>query len=161
MRKLSALIIIIIVSSLIFVSVKADYLIPNVPYISQGTKPYCANACETMVLNYYGCNVTLDEVVNKTFNTASQSTYPTNMKSYAISLNFSAISYSSSTINDVRVLIDQNKPVIIFQRSGSAPTDYTRYHCTLAVGYTDSLIILNDPGRYEHYNLTYYQFILR
>jgi len=40
-----------------------SHLIEDVPYVSQETDFYCTYACPTMILNYYGCNTSLHEVL--------------------------------------------------------------------------------------------------
>jgi len=103
----------------------------NVPFVKQ--KPwYCSEASASMVLKYYGYNITQDEVHNAGYD---------RFENILPFLNkFIKCKYAILTLNDLKREIDEGKPIIIRILIG----EYL--HTVVVVGYNDDNFYIHDPA---------------
>ena len=103
----------------------------NVPFVRQ--KPwFCSEASASMVLRFYGFNVTQDDV-SKAGYTCFEDMLP-------FLRRYLQCEYAILTLDDLRREIDLGRPVII----RILPGQYL--HTVVVVGYNDNYFYLHDPA---------------
>lgn len=104
----------------------------NVPFVKQ--KPwYCSEASASMVLKYYGYNISQDDVHNAGYE---------NFETMLPFLNkYIKCKYATLTPQDLKKQIDQGKPVIIRIVIG----EYL--HTVVVVGYKENYFYIHDPAK--------------
>lgn len=115
----------------------------NLTYINQGDEPYCGSACLTMVLNYWGYNVSLQTVTNAVFNTTGNNmTMVSTILSYGA--NYPNLTFSSFTgnITLLQNYIDWGIPVIVCQ---NMTAQIPEWHFRIVVGYNTEGFVVIDP----------------
>lgn len=122
-----------------------------VPYVNQTDKPYCGPASLTMVLRYWGYNVSLQDVANAVYNSSISGTTTGAMLSYGS--NFSNLTFSqgfgflpqgvdNSAISSLQSCINAGVPVIVEQNFTLSSNSM---HFRVVIGYTNDSIIVQDP----------------
>lgn len=132
------------------------FYIFNVPYVHQADTYWCGPASLTMSLNYWGANVTQEEVAAEIYNPATNITEISKMKAYPQKLEFRTEELVGS-INHLKVWISRGCPLIVLQRF-SLQNTYGHYR--VVVGYNDEeeLVATFDPILGSNYNITYTEF---
>ena len=127
----------------------------TVPFVSQGSEPICLPAALTMVLNYWGKEVSLEHLVREVGD------YPfidlKKIRQIVDSYNLSYMWNYGWTVGDIMDYVDEGVPVIVehwfseAQRTG---------HARVVVGYDDAnkTIITHDPAVGSFYEIPYERF---
>jgi predicted double-glycine peptidase len=127
----------------------------NVTYINQGNGNYCGPACLTMVLNYWGYNVSLQNMIKAVFNTTGNNmTMISTIVTYGT--NFPNLTFSSFTGNILMLqnYIDSGIPVIVTQ---NMTVQNPIWHFRVVVGYNNQGFVVDDPY-YGQCLITYSNF---
>lgn len=107
-------------------------IIANVPFIRQ--KPdYCGPASLAMVFNFYGRDVTQDEIAGDIFSPELKGTLSIAMTVYAFQKGFDVEAYSGG-VADLRAKIKTGAPVIVSHRENRLDT---RVHYLVVWGFDD------------------------
>ncbi|MEN6415867.1 MAG: C39 family peptidase [Armatimonadota bacterium] len=114
---------------------------------------YCGPACLTSVLQYYGSDLTQEEIGKDTYDPVSGATNGADMLFYARLKGFAAYSWNSS-IADVKSKIASGVPVIALQQNSRIDTSG---HYRVLTGYDDqaSRFTVVDPYYDDITQLTY------
>ena len=132
------------------------HYIPGVPYVMQEDPYWCGPACLTMVLRYWGVNITQKEIAAEIYDPVTHLTYISDMEEYPRRFNFTVESMFSD-IDELKELIKNGYPVIVLQKYSL--TD-TYGHFRVVLGYNDrtKIIMTNDPLRHANYTIEYSVF---
>lgn len=110
----------------------AKAVIANVPFIKQ--KPdYCGPASLAMIFNFYGLNVSQDDIAREIFSTELKGTLSLEMVSYAFKKGFDADVYNGS-MADLRAKLEAGFPLIV---SHKAEKNDKRIHYLVVFGFDD------------------------
>ncbi|MBI5328924.1 MAG: C39 family peptidase [Deltaproteobacteria bacterium] len=110
----------------------AKAVIANVPFIKQ--KPdYCGPASLAMIFNFYGLNVSQDEIAHEIFSPEIKGTLSLEMVSYAYKKGFEADIYNGS-MADLRAKLEAGFPLIV---SHKAEKNDKRVHYLVVFGFDD------------------------
>ena len=149
------LIIMLITSQQAISKTYGKYIISNVPYIRQ--KPHwCGPAALAMVLNYWGLNISQDEIAAEIYRPDKKLTYISDMVKYPQSLGFYSKAFTGS-IDILKSYIIADIPVIVLQKfSTIIPTGHYR----VVIGFDDheQLLYVLDPTVGE-YAIPYNEFV--
>jgi len=144
------------------VSVPKDYLIGNVPLIRQGIAE-CGPTSLSMVLNYYGIKKTKDDLKEDLNFSPKRGISPVSMVSFPFNkYDFKGEIILNGTLEDVRSLVSQNKPVIVRQYANMNNKLYTKIgHYRVVVGYNDEkqIMYVNDPDQPDIFPISYRDFL--
>ena len=111
----------------------AKAVIANVPFIEQ--KPdYCGPASLAMIFNFYGLNVSQDEIASEIFSPELKGTLSLEMVSYAFKKGFDADVYNGS-MADLRSKLEAGFPLIV---SHKAEKNDKRVHYLVVFGFDDA-----------------------
>jgi hypothetical protein len=148
MKHILKIIIIILITLSLLVTVEANSegFVENVPYISQGSLPWCGIASLNMVLNYYGANLTLNQIALYVHNNGTDGTYYFEMLSIPKTLGFNSTRLNG-TIPLLHDYIDRGFPLIVVQDYSS---DIREGHARVVVGYDELGIFCYDPAIESH-----------
>ena len=142
-------IIILVVSSFNFLpsGLEAVTTLPantlNVSYINQGDEPYCGPACLSMVLDFYGCNVSFQAVTNSVFNTTGNNmTMMQTVVDYGVNYPNLVFHPFTGSIPIVQNYISSGIPVIVCQ---NFTAQIALWHFRVATGYNSQGFIVIDP----------------
>lgn len=130
-------------------------IIENVPVYHQGNTGTCAQACVTSVLNYWGYNVSYEDVISKTSNLdMSAGMTPEQMMWYFRKYNLQARVYTGK-LSDLKRLIDKGLPTVI------AFDENIIQHSVVVIGYNDyrEVVFYNDSMYGEVTEEPYSDFI--
>ena len=132
------------------------FYVYEVPYVRQNDTYWCGPASLTMVLNYWGVNVTQEEVAVEIYDPATNLTHISEMRSYPQEHGFKTEELNGS-INHLKKWISKGSPLIVLQKF-SLQNAYGHYR--VIVGYDDEkeLVITFDPILGSNYNITYTEF---
>lgn len=129
-----------------------------VPYKSQwdddakGTQNDCGPASIAMILNYFGENVTTDQVFQKT-GAGKGLISVAQMQAAIAAFGYTSERRLNQTFNDVKKLIDSNIPFIALVHYGSLKSTQDKKfksgHWFTVVGYRDDGYFVNDPNFWE------------
>ncbi len=141
----------------------------TVPYHPQITGYYCGPASLEMVFDFYGPDVNQREIA-EVARTTGYGTYtcdilraahfsnistsigpamPGNITGYTTrKLGYAAFEYWGMTIEELKPLIDAGYPVLVCITG----------HCLVAVGYSSTRILFQDPLAGQNYSMTYRAF---
>lgn len=138
--------------------VEESYYISGVSYVQQAKWNWCLPASGAMVLNYYGVNITQEELAKEVIGEDGLG-YGSKLIAYAKKIGFKA-EYSNLSINDIKYKVQQDIPIIALQdRSLNNTSDHAR----VIIGYDDKKqeIITNDPDKIfgEDYKISYSDFL--
>mgnify|MGYP001569020085 FL=1 len=107
--------------------------IANVPFIVQ--KPdYCGPASLAMIFNFYGLNVSQDEIAREIFSPELKGTLSLEIVSYAFKKGFDADVYGGS-MADLRSKLEAGFPLIV---SHKAEKNDKRVHYLVVFGFDDA-----------------------
>jgi len=129
------------------------FYVYEVPYVHQNDTYWCGPASLTMVLNYWGVNVTQQEVAAEIYDPATNLTYISEMKSYPQQHGFNTEELNGS-LTHLKRWIKKGAPLIVLQKF-SLQNAYGHYRTI--VGYNDEneLVITFDPSLGRNHNITY------
>jgi len=133
-----------------------DYVYLDVPYEKYAGLNWCLPASGTMILHYYGENITQRELANVVICQNGLGSI-SKMVKYAKELGFESI-YCSLTLEEIKNSLVKNIPVIAIQ-------DYSLSnslaHARVIIGYDDihQEIITNDPTIGKNYKMSYSNFL--
>ena len=132
-----------------------DYVYLNVPYEKYAGTNWCLPASGAMTFNYFGENITQQQIANAVIKDGVSSVYK--MIEYSKKLGFEA-KYKYMTIEDIKDSLRQDIPVIAVQ-SYSLSISYS--HARVIIGYDDEKqeVISNDPTVGKDYKISYSNFI--
>lgn len=138
--------------------VEESYYISGVPYVQQTLGKYwCLPASGTMVFNYYGINVTQQQVADKVINENTGLGSTKKLREYAKELGFEA-EFRNLTLEWVKKVLQQDVPIIIAQDfSLINPNSHSR----VVIGYDNEKqeLITHDPVLGENYIISYSEAI--
>ncbi|OGW38703.1 MAG: hypothetical protein A2Y97_11115 [Nitrospirae bacterium RBG_13_39_12] len=123
------------------------HVIEKVPFYPQESYQ-CGPASLASVLNYWGINVTPDDISKSIFSETARGTLNIDMVLYAQSKGLNAKQYKGS-MEDIRKNIDYGYPVIVLVDYGFSL--YHVNHFMVIVGYSESGVIANsgkDEGKF-------------
>ncbi len=124
-------------------SLPESHIIGGIRFIRQ--KPhYCGPASLAMVLNYWGLNLTQDEVAKEVFNPSTNLTYIGDMVRYPRELGFFSRDFIGS-IETIKYYIALDIPVIVLQKYS---LKYPVGHYRVVIGYDDERKVMKvvDPA---------------
>ncbi len=124
--------------------VKNAHIIENVPFYPQETYQ-CGPASLAGVLNYWGINVTPDDIAKEIFSESARGTLSIDMILYAQRKGLNATQYRGN-IEDLKKNIESAYPVIVLADYGFSL--YQVNHFMVVVGYNEHGMIVNS-GRYK------------
>lgn len=143
---ISVLFLVVILSQQIVQAVPETYeryIIPGVPYIRQ--KPYwCGPASLAMVLNYWGLNISQDEIATEIYRPDDKLTYISDMVKYPRSLGFYAKAITGS-IDILKNYIIADIPLIVLQKF-SITNPYGHYRVVIGFDDNEHILYVLDPA---------------
>ena len=165
-KKISRLLVILfLVISFLFTGcsgvvtpVEESHYISGVPYAEQATnKPWCIPASGTMVFNYYGVNVTQQQVADKVINENTGLGSTKKLREYARELGFEA-EFCNLTLEWVKKVLQQDVPIIIVQDTSLINPNN---HARVIIGYDGKTqeLITHDPSLGKDYRMSYSEAI--
>lgn len=119
--------------------------IHNVPFYLQ-ERFQCGPAALAAVLNYWGVNITPDDISKDILSKNARGTLTLDMLLYAKTKGLNAIQYSGNMI-DLRKNLDSQYPVIVLVDLGISL--YQANHFMVVVGYTENGVIVNSGRKRE------------
>lgn len=159
----------IILLTLIFVAINAyadqasprAYLIKNVPLYRQGSAE-CGPTALSMVFNFYGIKKGKDDLKGELNFNPKRGISPVSIIYFPFNkYDFKGEIVLNSNIDDLRLWISRNRPVIVRQYANRNNKLYSKIgHYRVAVGYDDDkeIIYVNDPERPELFPISYRDF---
>ena len=128
----------------------------RVPLTRQATDYTCGVAALQSILYYYGQEFREDELAKKLGATPADGTRYPRIVEFAKSLNFRVEVRTGMTVDDLKRLMDEKKPVILLIQAWPESTvDYARDwndgHYVIAVGYDRQNIYFMDPSTLGNY----------
>jgi ABC-type bacteriocin/lantibiotic exporter with double-glycine peptidase domain len=115
----------------------------NVSYINQGDEPYCGSACLSMVLDFYGYNVSFQAVTNSVFNTTGNNmTMMQTVVDYGVNYPNLVFHPFTGSIPIVQNYISSGTPVIVCQ---NFTAQIALWHFRVVTGYNGQGFIVIDP----------------
>jgi len=135
----------------------SSFYIYGVPYASQKYAYWCGPTSLAMVLEYWGLNVTQEEIVAHIYDPEARLTNISAMKSYPLRCGFRSEELNGS-IDCLKKWIQKGCPIIVLQKL-SLQDAYGHYR--VVVGYDDErdLVTTFDPILGPNYNITYSEAI--
>jgi len=135
--------------------VEEDYVKLDVPYVKQETNG-CLQASVTMILQYYGLNISLNEVDN---NIGQSNGYGDigKLPDYLQTIGFE-MEYKKLTIDKIEDILQENKPLLAFQHFSLTDSDF---HYSVIIGFDSKKqeMIKNDPLKGKDYKESYSNFV--
>lgn len=108
-------------------------VIANVPFVKQ--KPdYCGPASLAMILNFYGLNVSQDEIAHEIYSSELKGTISIEMVIYAFKKGFEAEAYQGG-FADLQAKLKAGLPVIVSHR---VTKDAKKVHYLVVLGFDDA-----------------------
>lgn len=107
------------------------HVIDNVPFVQQKGDNTCAQAASTVLFNYWGVDLTYQQVVNEA-NRFNLGTTPTSAASYLKSKGLNVSPYKNGSIDYMKSLIDKGHPVMVMLDYDGAE------HWVVVVGYQEA-----------------------
>jgi len=113
-------------------------------------------ASMSMVLDYWGTNISKEDIATEIYDPATKITYMSEMVSYPMAYGFNSQDFTGS-ICDLKMWINDGVPLIVLQRF-SPENPYGHYR--VAVGYNDSsaMIVTFDPTKGMNFTISYAEF---
>jgi ABC-type bacteriocin/lantibiotic exporter with double-glycine peptidase domain len=122
-------------------------LIENVPFFPQDDYQ-CGPSSLAGVLNYWGINVSTDEIAREIFSESARGTLNIDMLLYAQRKGLNAIQYDGD-VEDLKRNIDSNYPVIVLVDFGIS--FHRINHFMVVVGYNENGLIINSGKKKEKF----------
>jgi ABC-type bacteriocin/lantibiotic exporter with double-glycine peptidase domain len=129
----------------------------EVPLSRQATDYTCGIASLQSVLGYYGENIRQDDLAKECKSKRSSGTKYENIIKCAESYGLIMLSETGMTVDQLKSLIDDSKPVILAIQAwredpdSSWAEDWEDGHYVVAVGYDASNIYFMDPSTFGNY----------
>jgi ABC-type bacteriocin/lantibiotic exporter with double-glycine peptidase domain len=116
-----------------------------VSHYKQQSDGDCLAACAAMVLTYLGWAIDYSQLL-RLLDIKPHGAPARNIQLLS-NLNLN-VAYSQTDLAGLEAMIQQGQPVIVFVRTGELPYwTYSTDHALLVVGYDESCLYVNDPGR--------------
>ncbi len=122
-------------------------IIYNVPFFPQDIYK-CGPASLASVLNYFGINVSPEDIADEIFSRGARGTLTVDMVLYAEKKGMFVKQYSGN-LDDIRQNIDSNNPFIVLVDYGIY--FYQKSHFMVIVGYNEKGVIVNSGRKKEHF----------
>jgi len=134
----------------------SEFYIYDISYVRQTDPYWCGPASLTMILNYWGANVTQEEVAAEIYDPEANLTSISKMRMYPQKIGFKTKEIDGS-INDLKEWINRGRPLIVLQKFSLANM-YGHYR--VVTGYSDEkeMIVTFDPILGSNHNITYSEF---
>lgn len=145
--------LVVLIGTIFFLSEKRrTRLVIKIPYKRQFYSDGCASACLQMVFSYWGKDINQEEIYSDV--DKGKPALLTDMIKYAEELGYLTYTYSSK-IDDIKSQIKNKFPLIVLQKVKNSP------HARVVIGYDErkKIIIVNDPGMGEEYEISYFNFV--
>ena len=126
---------------------KPTRIIENIPFYPQESYQ-CGQASLASVLNYWGVNVTPDDIAKEIFSESARGTLNIDMVLYTQRMGLDATQYRGS-IEDLKKNIESGYPLIVLVDYGFSL--YQVNHFMVVVGYNENGVIVNsgrDKGKF-------------
>lgn len=107
------------------------HVIDNVPFVKQSRDNTCAQAASTVLFNYWGIDLSYQQVVNEA-NRFNLGTTPTSAAGYLKSKGLNVSPYKNGSIDFMKSLIDKGHPVMVMLDFDGAE------HWVVVVGYQEA-----------------------
>ncbi|TFG91710.1 MAG: hypothetical protein E4G71_03275 [Candidatus Atribacteria bacterium] len=132
-----------------------DSVCLDVPYEKYAGTNWCLPASGAMTLKYFGKDICQAEIASKVITNGTSSVFK--FISYAKSLGFET-KYQSKTIEEIKVLLKEDIPVIAIQNYSLA-LPYS--HARVIIGFDDETqeMTTNDPTAGKDYKISYADFL--
>lgn len=132
-------------------------LLVSVPFIKQRTD-YCGPATLAMIINFWGLNITQDEIAEEVYSSVLKGTLSIQMVLYAIKQGFEAEIYNGSLL-DIKDKLTLGLPLIVSHR---ANTGDEIVHYLVILGFDDNKkVIYVHSGEKENQAIDYQTFLER
>ena len=133
-----------------------QFYLYGVPYFGQDATYWCGPACMSMVLSYWGTNLSQGDIAAEIYDAGARITRVTDMVSYPRVYSFTSQDFTGS-IYDLKTWINNGVPLIVLQRL-SLENPYGHYR--VVVGYNDSsaMIFTFDPIKGMNFTISYAEF---
>lgn len=133
-----------------------QFYLYGVPYFGQDATYWCGPACMSMVLGYWGTNLSQGDIAAEIYDAGARITRVTDMVSYPRVYSFTSQDFTGS-IYDLKTWINNGVPLIVLQRL-SLENPYGHYR--VVVGYNDSsaMIVTFDPIKGMNFTISYTEF---
>ena len=131
------------------------YVYLDVPYEKYAGANWCLPASGAMTFKYFGMNISQNQIASKVISNGSSSVF--RFISFAKSLGFDT-EYKSKTIEEIKVLLEENTPVIAVQNYSLT---ILKSHARVIIGFDDEKqeVITNDPTIGKDYKISYSDFL--
>lgn len=129
--------------------VKAQEIL-NVPFVKQNDE-FCGPAALSSVFQYYGVNITQDEIGKEVYIENLKGALITDLENYAKKYGFKT-DLKKSNVEEIKKYIDEKKPVIALVDFGFLFV--SKPHYIVIVGYDENGFFVNDgyqPNKYHSY----------
>lgn len=123
------------------------HIIKNIPFYPQETYQ-CGPATLAMVLNYWGMNITPDDIAKEIFSKAARGTLNIDTVLFAQRKGLTSIQYKGN-LDDLKNNIDSGNPVIVLVDYGFSL--YEKNHFMVIVGYNEHGVIVNSGRNKEKF----------
>ena len=132
-----------------------SYVYLDVPYEKYAGYNWCLPASGAMAFKYFGENISQSEIASNVIINGDSSVFK--FISYAKSLGFET-KYQSKTIEEIKVLLKEDIPVIAIQNYSLA---ILKSHARVIIGFDDETqeVITNDPTAGKDYKISYADFL--
>jgi hypothetical protein len=133
-----------------------QFYLYDVPYFDQGDTYWCGPASMSMVLGYWGTNISKGDIATEIFDPIAKITYMMDMVSYPTTYGLDSQEFTGS-IYDLKTWINHGVPLIVLQRF-SLENPYGHYR--VVVGYSDSSAVMFtfDPRNGINFTISYAEF---
>ena len=132
-----------------------DYVYLDVPYEKYAGANWCLPASGAMTFKYFGMDISQAQIASKVITNGTSSVF--RFISFAKNLGFET-KYQSKTIEEIKVLLEEEIPVIAVQNYSLA-LPYS--HARVIIGFDDEKeeVITNDPTAGKDYIISYADFL--
>lgn len=139
-------------------------LIKNFPLIQQSYNYDCGPTCIQMILKFNDIILSKTDIIKQINpdNIKEDGVHPKEIVNFLKKYNIKSKIRKNQTIEDLKHLIDDNKPVIcVLQAYGSKmqnyKNNYDNGHYVILIGYDKNKLIFADPSSKDYVYLTYTQ----
>jgi len=133
-----------------------QFYLRDAPYFNQNDSYWCGPASMSMVLGYWGTNMSQGDIAAEIYDPGARMTRMSDMVSYPTVYGFNSQDFTGS-IFDLKMWINGGVPLIVLQRF-SLEDPYGHYR--VVVGYNDSsaLMFTLDPRKGMNFTISYADF---